>query len=68
MQVVLLSLALLSGGLTVIFILAGLQKACIRHQEIGTRALALTAVFSLLTAAFTLWQLVLVAQQLHFPH
>ncbi len=67
MPVVLLLLALLSGGLTVIFILAGLQKACIRHQQIGARALALTAVCSLLTATFTLWQLVLVAQQLHFP-
>jgi hypothetical protein len=67
MQFVLLILALLSGGLTVVFILAGLQKAFVRHQQLGARALALTAVFSLLTAAFTLWQLALVARQLHFP-
>src|SRR5690349_6429034 len=67
MPSILLILALLSGGLTVVFILAGLQRACTRHQQLGARALAVTAVFSLLTAAFTLWQLVLVAQQVHFP-
>jgi hypothetical protein len=64
MQVALLVAALISGLLTVVFIVCGLHRALVRHEALGVRALVLTSVFSLLTGAFTIWQLVLVAQQL----
>jgi hypothetical protein len=64
MQIVLLVLALVSGALTVTFILGGLRKAVRRHEHLGARTLVLTTIFSALTGAFTLWQLVLVLQQL----
>jgi hypothetical protein len=65
MSNVLMAIALLSGLFTVVFILAGLRSAFVRHQKIGLRALLLTTVFSLLTGGFTLWQLVSLLQQLH---
>jgi dolichol kinase len=65
MQVGLLIVALVSGLATVIFIMSGLRRALVRHKTLGLRALVLTTVFSLLTGVFTIWQLVLVAQQLH---
>ena len=66
MQTALLILALISGLATVAFIAGGLRRAYVRHKTLGARALVLTSVFSLLTGAFTIWQLVLVAQQLHW--
>jgi dolichol kinase len=66
MEVAVLILALVSGLATVVFILIGLHRAVRRHKTLGARALVLTTVFSLLTGVFTVWQLVLVAQQLHF--
>jgi hypothetical protein len=65
-QLGLLIVALVSGLLTVIFIVSGLRQAFVRHKKLGMCALVLTTVFSLLTGVFTIWQLVLVAQQLHF--
>lgn len=64
MQAGLLVAALISGLLTVVFIVSGLRRALVRHEALGMRALVLTTVFSLLTGVFTIWQLVLVAQQL----
>jgi hypothetical protein len=64
MQPVLLTMALLSGLLTVVFIVGGLRRALVQHKALGARTLVLTTVFSLLTGVFTIWQLVLVAQQL----
>lgn len=64
MQGILLAVALISGLATVAFIAGGLRRAFVRHKMLGLRALVLTSVFSLLTGAFTIWQLVLVAQQL----
>ncbi len=64
MQSALLVVALLSGLVTVVFIVGGLRRAFVRQKALGVRALVLTGVFSLLTGAFTIWQLVLVAQQL----
>ena len=66
MQVGLLVVALVSGLATVIFILSGLRQALVGHKKLGIRALVLTTCLSLVTGVFTLWQLVLVAQQLHF--
>lgn len=66
MQGALLVVALVSGLATVVFIVGGLRRALVRHKTLGVRALVLTSVFSLLTGAFTIWQLVLVAQQLHW--
>jgi hypothetical protein len=66
MQLGLLLLALASGLVTVVFILGGLRRAFVRHKTLGPRALVLTTVFSLLTGVFTIWQLVLVAQQLRW--
>lgn len=57
MSTILTGAALVSGLLTVIFILNGLRVAFGRHQRIGLRGLLLTTGFSLLTGAFTLWQL-----------
>jgi hypothetical protein len=65
MQMALSGVALASGLATVIFIVVGLRRAFQRHETLGVRTLALTSVFSLLTGAFTIWQLVLVAAQLH---
>lgn len=65
MRTALLIVALVSGLLTVVFIVGGLRRAVARHRALGTRALVLTTLFSLLTGVFTIWQLVLVAQQLH---
>ena len=65
MQVGLLIAALVSGLATVIFIVSGLHRAVVRHKALGLRTLVLTTIFSLLTGVFTIWQLVLVAQQLH---
>ncbi len=65
MQVALSGVALASGLATVVFIVVGLRRAFLRHEALGVRTLALTSVFSLLTGAFTVWQLVLVAAQLH---
>lgn len=64
MQAALLVVALVSGLVTVVFIAGGLRRAFVRHEAFGVRALVLTGVFSLLTSVFTIWQLVLVAQQL----
>lgn len=64
MQGALLVMALISGSVTVAFIVGGLRRALVRHKALGVRALVLTGVFSLLTGVFTIWQLVLVAQQL----
>jgi hypothetical protein len=64
MQTALLVVALLSGLLTAVFIISGLRRALVRHQALSTRALVLTTVCSVLTGIFTVWQLVLVAQQL----
>jgi dolichol kinase len=66
MQIALLVVALVSGLATVVFIVSGLRRALVRHKTVGIRAFVLTTVFSLLTGVFTIWQLVLVAQQLHF--
>jgi hypothetical protein len=57
MSTVVTALALVSGVVTVVFILNGLRMAFVRHQRIGVRGLLLTTCFSLLTGAFTLWQL-----------
>ena len=65
MRIGLLVVALVSGLLTVVFIVGGLRRAVARHQRLGVRALVLTTIFSLLTGVFTIWQLVLVAAQLH---
>jgi hypothetical protein len=65
MQVGLLAAALVSGLLTIAFIVSGLRRALGRHKTLGLRTLVLTTLFSLLTGVFTIWQLVLVAQQLH---
>jgi hypothetical protein len=65
MQTGLLVVALVSGLLTVVFIIGGLRRVGARHQALGPRALVLTTIFSLLTGVFTIWQLVLVVQQLH---
>ena len=65
MQVGLLLVALVCGLATVAFIVSGLRRSMVGHKSIGMRALVLTTVFSLLTGVFTVWQLVLVAQQLH---
>ena len=64
MQGALLVVALVSGVATVVFIAGGLRRAFVRHKALGVRALVLTSVVSLLTGLFTIWQLVLVAQQL----
>jgi hypothetical protein len=64
LSALLLIVALVSGLATVVFILSGLRRALRRHQTLGLRALVTTTVVSLLTSAFTIWQLVLVAQQL----
>jgi hypothetical protein len=66
MQVGLLLVALVSGLATFVFIVSGLRRAILGHKRLGIRAFVLTTVLSLLTGAFTIWQLVLVAQQLHF--
>lgn len=66
MQSLLLVVALISGLATVVFIAGGLRRAFVRHKMLGVRALVLTSVFSLLTGVFTIWQLVLVAQQLRW--
>ena len=66
MQVALLVVALVCGLATVIFILIGLRRAFVGHKKLGARALVLATVFSVLTGVFTIWQLVLVAQQLSF--
>lgn len=60
----LLIVALISGAVTVFFIVSGLRRAFVRHKTLGTRALVLTSICSLLTGVFTIWQLVLVARQL----
>ena len=65
MEVGLLVVALVSGLATVVFIVTGLRRALVGHKRLGMRALVVTSVFSLLTGVFTIWQLVLVAQQLH---
>jgi dolichol kinase len=65
MQVGLLLVALVSGLATVVFIVTGLRRAIVGHKSLGMRALVLTTIVSLLTGVFTVWQLVLVAQQLH---
>jgi hypothetical protein len=64
MPVGLLLVALGSGLATVVFIVSGLRRALVQHKTLGLRALVLTTVVSLLTGVCTLWQLVLVAQQL----
>lgn len=64
MQVAVLMLALVSGLLTVVFIVVGLRRALVRNGALSMRALLLTTLFSLLTGVFTIWQLVLAAQQL----
>ena len=65
MQVGLLLVACVCGLATVVFIMSGLRRALVQHKTLGMRALVLTTVVSLLTGVFTIWQLVLVAQQLH---
>ena len=65
MQGTLLVVALISGLVTIVFIVAGLHRAFVRHKALGVRALVLTSIFSLLTGLFTIWQLVLVAHQLY---
>lgn len=65
MQVAVLVVALVSGLATVTFIVSGLWRAVRHGKALGARSLLLTTIFSLLTGAFTLWQLALVAQQLH---
>jgi hypothetical protein len=65
MQVALLLVGVVSGLATVVFIVSGLRRAFVQHKPLGMRALVLTTVFSLLTAIFTIWQLVLTAQQVH---
>lgn len=64
MPIGLLLVAFGSGLATVVFIVSGLRRAIVQHKTLGLRALVLTTVVSLLTGVFTLWQLVLVAQQL----
>ena len=64
MQQGLIVLAVASGLATMVFILVGLRRAFLGHKTLGVRALALTTLFSLLTGAFSIWQLVLAAQQL----
>lgn len=65
MQTAVLVVALACGLATVAFIVSGLWRAVRRGQALGVRSLLLTTIVSLLTGAFTLWQLALVAQQLH---
>ena len=67
MGVIVLVLALVCGLLTCVFIVTGLRRSLARHKSLGVRALVLTTIFSLLTGAFTIWQLVLTTQQLHIP-
>ena len=64
MQVGLLIASLFCGLATVLFIVGGLRRAFVRSGKLGMRALLLTTIFSLLTGVFTIWQLVLAAQQL----
>jgi len=64
MQIGLLLVALVSGLATVALLIGGLRRMFVQHKTLGRRALVLTTVFSLLTGIFTIWQLVLVAQQL----
>jgi hypothetical protein len=64
MQQGLLFVAVASGLATMVFILVGLHRAFLGHKTLGVRALVLTTLFSLLTGAFSIWQLVLAAQQL----
>lgn len=64
MQIALLLVALVSGLATVAFLIGGLRRMVVQHKTLGRRALVLTTVLSLLTGIFTIWQLVLVAQQL----
>ncbi len=64
MQVGLLLVAFVCGLATVVFIMTGLRRALVQHKRLSMRALVLTTVASLLTGVFTIWQLVLVAQQL----
>ena len=65
MQGALLIVALVSGVATVVFIGRGLHRALAQHEPLDRRALVLTSILSLLTAIFTIWQLVLTAQQVH---
>lgn len=64
MQLGLLIVSLVCGLATVLFIVFGLRRAFVRNSTLGMRALLLTTLFSVLTGVFTIWQLVLVVQQL----
>jgi hypothetical protein len=59
-----MAVALASGLVTVVLILNGLRVAFLRHQKVGVRALMLTTLFSLVTGALTLWQLLQLLRQL----
>lgn len=56
--------ALLSGACTLVFIVSGARRALTGSRTVGTRQLFVTTILSIITGVFTLWQLVLVLQQL----
>ena len=58
------AIALLSGLFTLVFILNGVRRALGGSQMVGSRQLIVTTVLSIVSGVFTLWQLVLVLQQL----
>lgn len=65
MAIILLVAAIISGLLTLVFILNGLRTARQGDAHVGRRALIVSAVLSLLTAIFTIWNLVQTLQQLN---
>jgi hypothetical protein len=56
--------ALLSGACTLMFIVNGARRALTGSRTVGARQLIVTTMLSIITGIFTLWQLVLVLQQL----
>ncbi|HEV7127632.1 MAG TPA: hypothetical protein VGN32_09325 [Ktedonobacterales bacterium] len=64
MDTILLIAALVSGALTIVFILAGLREIATKSSGRRRRDFLLALSFSLITAALTIAQLVSTAQQL----
>lgn len=65
MAVVLLIAALISGLLTLVFILNGLRMGRRGDAQRNARGLIIISLLSLLTAIFTIWNLVQTLQQLN---
>lgn len=64
MGTILLLAALVSGGLTIVFILAGLRKAATKSSERRRRDFLLALGFSIITGVLTVLQLLSTVQQL----